>query len=700
MATVCRYKAFISYSHTDRAQAKRLLRSLENYRLPKHLRRQVAGDTEIVPTRVGTLFRDREELPAAEDLTAEVKKALTESEFMIVLCSPAAAASRWVNREIIEFKKLNGEGKILSVILSGEPFATDKGQPGEECFPPALRFRLAADGRLTTTPAEPLAADMRRGGDGYRRALLKLVAGLLGIGLDALIERDLQRKMRRVTAVTAASLIAVLGMGALTYEAITARQEAEHHRNEAEGLIEFMLTDLRLKLEKIGHVKVLEAVGKAAADFHPSENLTNLSDDAAGRKARAMHFLGEIDERRGDLSLAERRFKAAALATAELLARDTDNTQRIFEHAQSIYWVGRSEWRQGHYELAEPYFVEYDNLALKLIAIDPEDFMWRMETAYSSKNLAALYLQSLGRPELANEYNMRAMAILEELSTDAYLKASFREQALHEYVDTFAWQADFHEILGPIALAKTYRSRQQNMLAEQLRLDPSDTRKRADLIACHVALSRLAAYGGNLQKAEGFLYSANETANLLLAKGLGDQILFKQAARISLELSDLYLSQGAIGQAVKYLGEAETRLAEMTDVNDPRWRQQTQDHVDLLGNLIALENGSEPKSTYRSLEELIAGVRAEDQTIDGFFSAIRAAYAVRQDPDGSQLSDQTVRDIKSAFEKFKHRMRPREKLVLIEVFSHIGETETALSLASDLTKLGVSITLHRKEPIP
>ena len=64
-----RYWAFISYSHKDAAFGRRLHRSLENYVLPRRLAgRAVAGGT--VPKRLAPIFRDREELPAAGDLSA------------------------------------------------------------------------------------------------------------------------------------------------------------------------------------------------------------------------------------------------------------------------------------------------------------------------------------------------------------------------------------------------------------------------------------------------------------------------------------------------------------------------------------------------------------------------------------------------------------------------------------------------------
>ena len=94
-----RFKAFISYSHRDRAWSAWLQRALEAYRIPKRL---VGSDSEFgpVPRRLTPVFRDREDLPSASDLSAKVKESLEASEALIVICSPSAAGSTWVNEEV------------------------------------------------------------------------------------------------------------------------------------------------------------------------------------------------------------------------------------------------------------------------------------------------------------------------------------------------------------------------------------------------------------------------------------------------------------------------------------------------------------------------------------------------------------------------------------------------------------------------
>ena len=90
MSDTVRYRAFISYSHRDRACARALHRRLESYRIPARLI-GTAGSAGPIPERLTPIFRDRDELPASADLGTQLCAALQASLFLIVVCSPVAA---------------------------------------------------------------------------------------------------------------------------------------------------------------------------------------------------------------------------------------------------------------------------------------------------------------------------------------------------------------------------------------------------------------------------------------------------------------------------------------------------------------------------------------------------------------------------------------------------------------------------------
>lgn len=223
-----RYRAFISYSHADEAWAQWLHRALETYRVPKYLvgRETSAG---VVPERIAPVFRDREDLATATSLGETLTRALEQSASQIVICSPAAARSRWVNEEVLTFKRLGRSHRIFCLIVGGVP-----GDAQGECFPQALIHEMGPDGKLTDARCEPIAADVRPGKDDKLDVKLKLVAGMLGVGLDELKQRDAHRRHRRMMLLVAASLAGMAITSGLAATAWLARNDAERQRVRAE----------------------------------------------------------------------------------------------------------------------------------------------------------------------------------------------------------------------------------------------------------------------------------------------------------------------------------------------------------------------------------------------------------------------------------------------------------------------------------
>ena len=223
--TPFKYRAFISYSHRDAEWGKWLHRTIERYRVPRRLVGRVTSEG-AVPARISPVFRDREELPSTTNLSRAVSAALEESAALIVVCSPNAAQSRWVNEEIRSFRRLGRTERILCLIVAGEP----GGPAGAQCFPPALLEPMDGGGAA----AEPIAADVRPGKDGRTGSVLKLVAGLVGVGLDDLVRREQQRRQRRLVAITAAAVAGMTLTSTLAALALFARNEADRQRERAE----------------------------------------------------------------------------------------------------------------------------------------------------------------------------------------------------------------------------------------------------------------------------------------------------------------------------------------------------------------------------------------------------------------------------------------------------------------------------------
>jgi hypothetical protein len=211
-----RYWAFISYSHKDKIWGDWLHPALDSYKTPKLLVGLMNKRGEKVPERPYPIFRDREELPIDADLGSVITEALQQSRYLIVICSPNSVQSRFVNDEILYYKKLGRANRILPLIVGGEPNAD--GKPGfteaQECFPGALKYELGPDGALDKIrrSKEPIAGDARPKGDGKINAKLKLLAGILGVNYDDLKRRDEDRRRKRQRIVVSLTVVALLSI--------------------------------------------------------------------------------------------------------------------------------------------------------------------------------------------------------------------------------------------------------------------------------------------------------------------------------------------------------------------------------------------------------------------------------------------------------------------------------------------------------
>jgi tetratricopeptide (TPR) repeat protein len=209
------YAAFISYSSIDRAIGEKMQEEIESFVVPASLRGKDFGRGPV-PKRIAPVFRDRWDAGASADLGETIRAALEASKTLILLCSPAAARSVWVEREIRFFKQAGRDDRVHPVLVAGEPRGFDAARNPQGAFPPALLERWDAVAMSwVADDREPLAPDVRPEGDGLRFAVLKLAAALTGIPLTILTQRQAEAERReRNTARWIAGSMAFLALGA------------------------------------------------------------------------------------------------------------------------------------------------------------------------------------------------------------------------------------------------------------------------------------------------------------------------------------------------------------------------------------------------------------------------------------------------------------------------------------------------------
>lgn len=194
-----KYVAFISYNQHDTAWGKRLLRKLENYRMPATLCRDHGWERQ--PIRP-VFFAPYDIQP--NDLSEELKARLRDSKNLIVICSPHSAKSRWVGLEIEYFHSLGRADNIYFFIVDGEPNSNDEEQ---ECYNPKIK-ELGLDSKLGVNVNEKV---FRWSYYNRERAYIQLITKLLGIEFDSLWQRHRRQLALDILGV-AATVVAVFAL--------------------------------------------------------------------------------------------------------------------------------------------------------------------------------------------------------------------------------------------------------------------------------------------------------------------------------------------------------------------------------------------------------------------------------------------------------------------------------------------------------
>lgn len=403
----------------------------------------------------------------------------------------------------------------------------------------------------------------------------------------------LRRHRLGVAAGSLAGLSLAVGIGLALWKG----QEAQQQRVQAEGLIEFMLGDLRKKLEPVGRLDVLDAVGDKALDYYARQDLARSDADSLGRRARALHLMGEIAEKRGQMAEAEQRFKQAADSTAELLARDPKNTQRLFDHAQSSYWVGYAAFRQGTQGVAKKHFEQYLQLAQQLVKSEPGKPDWQMELAWAEHNLGVLLLTS-------NDAQ-GALIRLGKAHTIWTSLLTTRPEARAELGMTLGWLAEAQETLGLFdASIASHEAKLQTLQASGT-TDRRTLNLRATTLS---ALSRLHLSAGRSDVAMANAESALGLFEELLSVDPGNLEVLGKASFSRLQLLEAALDLKHLKLAQSELDAVESALKRLlsADATKPDWAIKVRGRTKAAQLQLAVAMGSNLAPPRQALAEFLA----------------------------------------------------------------------------------------------
>lgn len=566
------YAAFLSYRHggEDERLATRLHGALESYILPKRIGRTVGR------ARIGRVFRDVNELAAAPQLAPQIEEALAASGYLIVLCSPRAAESAWIAREVQWFLGQGRSDRILAVLAAGEP---------DVAFPPSLR-----------QVAEPLAADLRADGTSLRAririATQRLVAAIVGCGFDDLVRRDRQRTLRRITALAGAASITSVVMAGLAVDAIVQRDAAESAskaeakaREDAEGLAHFMLGDLNDSLSRIMRTELLLPVAERMLAYY----LRMPADQASKSRnqIRALHDSANVFQQCGMINRAEDGYRAT-IAAAELRLQGSAVDRKIvadlvLARRNLAYLLLRF---RRDLEGARKLFEASFHTALGAAIANPEDTGAQIELANCHLGMAELH-EATGSTAEELTHCDQAIAVLERTERakwDDYTRMSWavikaaRGQALRrtgdlnlaeselraakleleglceEHDEELLWQRELASVQGSLinilvdrgeeAHSLVEYGKQRQLLQRWLRVDPMNADFRRDLIVNLRNSSQVLRSNGNTEGALADLSEAERHARYLIEQEPDTSAWQELCVGVACELSSVWRLEG------------------------------------------------------------------------------------------------------------------------------------------------------------
>jgi len=507
-----RYYAFISYSHQDKTWADWLHKALENYVIPKRLVGSTT-DTGTIPKRLIPIFRDREELASATDLSRKVNQALALSANLIVICSPRSAGSRWVQQEVLAFQQLGHDQRIFCLIVDGEPLASNiPGREAEECFVPALRSQADSDVLF-----EPIAADARADKDGRNNAKLKLIAGLLDVGYDDLKQREQHRRNQRMTIVVVAALAITTLTSILAITALIARRaaelaraDAERRQQQAEDLVGFMLGDLADKLQQVSRLDIMELVDNRAMAYFEKLPTQDVTDEVLQQRAKTLEGIGSVYMDQGHLPKAMESYRAAAVISRQLAdARPRDPARQI-AYSRVLTFIGLVAWTQGTLDQAQQAFESAHTALWRAKQEHPDDPELLIQLVYLDNNSGNVSEARGNLAEAELQYR-RMLGLCQILAKRKQVKPEWQLQlgAAHNNLGRLAlMRGDLTSAISEYHADYAIES----TLSEQ---NPQDNEQRSNLMTAHAILGRTLALVGDNPSAIQHLSQALVIGNQL-----------------------------------------------------------------------------------------------------------------------------------------------------------------------------------------
>lgn len=324
------FDVFLSYSRKDEEFAKRLEEALENYRLPKDVQ------TSLITRNRLNVFRDKHDLvPTDGDYWKTIEGYLGRSANLLVVCSPNARRSEYVNHEIATFLRTHEAKRVIPILLWGRPNNDAGATPDEHAFPDAVCQALAMPLAVEFTEFPQARGRIDRGR--FHDSWYTLLAKIFGAERAEIERQDARRQARRRAIFAAVSLVIIAILSVALVVAIAARQEAVRQRDHARRLLYASDVNLAQRAFEAGNV----GLGRKLLESYQQANPAGAED----LRGFEWHYLWRLDN--GQLAAFDNTDDIAFSPDGKVMATASPDALKIWDAASRRETAGfRLEARQ------------------------------------------------------------------------------------------------------------------------------------------------------------------------------------------------------------------------------------------------------------------------------------------------------------------------------------------------------------------
>jgi len=397
MAEPCKYYALICYSRKNSLAANFLRERMKHFKVPV----EKVDKMYLPPEKyyMGPMFQDKMDLDVSEqDFSENIKKAIEDSRYLIVLCSPEAASSQWVETEIKYFLESHNNDKslIVPIILAGTPGSGDE----KECLPPQLREETFTSRNLPCM----IASGGERKLDGWENGWIQAASYMLHVKPDILRGSIIEEKdkifrfYKRCVLILSALLLIFI---CLTVWALSSVQKAKK--------------TLRVQPKETGAVFIPEVEKTKSSDGQTSEK--NESDakkqiERSGKKEAEARKQAEVAKKSLDY-ICDVLYTASPLKTGRVDFNVLETVSRKIPEIQKMEdWQLKASVAMKLGSIL--YYFGYDKEAMELIdtsiALYEKNAPESLEVTEGYDNSSKIFSKQ-GKFDKALEYNEKSQKI-------------------------------------------------------------------------------------------------------------------------------------------------------------------------------------------------------------------------------------------------------------------------------------------------